>query len=442
VRTNSTKYVSDKELKATITISLDATVALWDVEVMTRRGKKGIGIEMFQVKEKTPPGQVTFDKYVAIELGTLGRKKGSSRASRVSDPFPDGMRLVIGRSRADPRSDEMPVIWEVTVTEDDTTWTGPTQMPLPPPNFFSGQASKMSDDTQFITGWAFKTEYLDEQPLYNPVRWQYQPGSGFTETVIFEPFEHDIDPDVAFVAAVGRAVNIHGDVVGNSTTDHYVFWDVDGDGENEFEAPRIATLWDGLTGGTTPLLSPLRGQSIAWDINNQRYVVGDGRETPFPSPPQPSEELETHATLWFPDGTPCDLGEPGVQSRSFNLTDLSSTGTILVSGILDGRGAVWEVQPNEDLHTCSVAQVWTMDVEGKAAEIRFLENGWETAGRGQVITSGHDSPIAWRWDLTGLTAIPLAVEGQSFGVNSHGDIVGYVPVTDLERAMLWLPKSD
>jgi hypothetical protein len=433
VRTNSTKYVSDKELKANITISLDATVAKWDVEVMTRRGKKGIGIEAFQVKEKTPPGQVEFDDYVQIDLGTLGRKRGISRAGNVSEPFSGGLMLITGRSQEDGKSREMPVMWEVTVTESDTTVVGPMLMPLPPPNDFSGRGQKMSDDAQFISGTANENESHS-----NPVRWRYQPGSGVTETVIFEPFEHDTDPDVAFASARGHSVNIHGDVAGYSKTWQTVIWDIDGDGEPEFEATTIATSWDGTTGDATPLLSPLRGRSIAWDINNQGYVIGRGYE---PSQSH-NEELDSHAVLWFPDGTPCDLGEPGVMSGAYNLTDLSGAGTILVSGASDHRGAVWEVEPNEALHTCPFVQRWTMDVEGKAAEIMVLESGWETAGKSQVITPGHDSPIVWRKDATGLTLTPLAGTGDSFGRNGLGDIVGYTPVNGLEHAILWLPKNE
>jgi hypothetical protein len=50
VRTNSTRYVSQRELVANITISSDATVASWDVVVTTTKGKTGIGTELFAVK--------------------------------------------------------------------------------------------------------------------------------------------------------------------------------------------------------------------------------------------------------------------------------------------------------------------------------------------------------------------------------------------------------
>ena len=59
VKTNSTRYVSAKELVANITIAADASLDLYDVVAVTSSGKKGIGIELFTV---TP--QIT-------DLGTL-----------------------------------------------------------------------------------------------------------------------------------------------------------------------------------------------------------------------------------------------------------------------------------------------------------------------------------------------------------------------------------
>jgi hypothetical protein len=57
VRTNSTRFVNKTELVANITIDIDAEVALYDVEVTTSRRRKGIGTELFAVKEKGKPGE-------------------------------------------------------------------------------------------------------------------------------------------------------------------------------------------------------------------------------------------------------------------------------------------------------------------------------------------------------------------------------------------------
>lgn len=49
VKTNSTAFVSDTELVANITIAADAEPDLYDVQVTTSKGKKGVGIEEFEV---------------------------------------------------------------------------------------------------------------------------------------------------------------------------------------------------------------------------------------------------------------------------------------------------------------------------------------------------------------------------------------------------------
>jgi hypothetical protein len=50
---NGTSYVSAGELRADVTVSLDAIVDRYDVEVTSRGGKKGIGIEKFEVTGPT-----------------------------------------------------------------------------------------------------------------------------------------------------------------------------------------------------------------------------------------------------------------------------------------------------------------------------------------------------------------------------------------------------
>jgi hypothetical protein len=52
VRTNSTRYRNSRKLIANVTIAADAEVDLYDVEVTTLRGKRGIGTEMFEVFTK------------------------------------------------------------------------------------------------------------------------------------------------------------------------------------------------------------------------------------------------------------------------------------------------------------------------------------------------------------------------------------------------------
>jgi hypothetical protein len=82
-----------------------------------------------------------------------------------------------------------------------------------------------------------------------------------------------------------------------------------------------------------------------------------------------------------------------------------------------------------------------MDVESLVGGFRVVDGGWETVGRGQIITPGHDHPFAWRLDLTGLTVTPLGEAGRPFGVNDVGRVAGFISVNDLSHAVLWLPRE-
>lgn len=64
VNTNSTTFVSDRELIANVTIAADAEPELYDVQVTTSRGKKGVGIELFEV--------VTTAELLTVGSGVIG----------------------------------------------------------------------------------------------------------------------------------------------------------------------------------------------------------------------------------------------------------------------------------------------------------------------------------------------------------------------------------
>jgi len=52
---HETRFLSGSTLEADLTVASDAEVALYDIEVTTTRGKKGIGTEKFSVKLTGPP---------------------------------------------------------------------------------------------------------------------------------------------------------------------------------------------------------------------------------------------------------------------------------------------------------------------------------------------------------------------------------------------------
>lgn len=90
VRTNATTFVSSRELIANVTIEADARLALYDVEVLARGGKKGIGIEIFEVTNNitTLPslgGTASFASALneaAIIVGSSTDERGEQHAVR------------------------------------------------------------------------------------------------------------------------------------------------------------------------------------------------------------------------------------------------------------------------------------------------------------------------------------------------------------------------
>ena len=65
--TNSTSFTSNRELMANVTVAADAEVTLYDVAVTTSRGKRGVGIESFEV--------------IAYELVVVGALPGAVTAA-------------------------------------------------------------------------------------------------------------------------------------------------------------------------------------------------------------------------------------------------------------------------------------------------------------------------------------------------------------------------
>ncbi len=119
VNVRSTRYISSTQLEATIDIALDATIAFYDVAVVTK-GKKGIGTERFEVSqaiaieseglirdvnangEMTGQGPFFWSPETGLEmLGSSGSGWG------VSD---DGLTVVGGVGGASAAS-TIPVVW-------------------------------------------------------------------------------------------------------------------------------------------------------------------------------------------------------------------------------------------------------------------------------------------------------------------------------------------
>lgn len=205
VRTNSTTFVSSKELRANITIDADAPTDLYDVIVTTSKGKRGIGIERFEVF------------YAATNLGTLG---GWSRAYAVNAngevTGESTLRRQSGRSHvffwsaaggmedlgegeAEDISDGSDIVGERGYGASQATlWTrldpggwSPEYLPVP-----SGQESRtsaISPSGTYISGMLGA-----QSPYENPALW-VRDGTGWSLTILphsgTEVFTTDVNND-------------------------------------------------------------------------------------------------------------------------------------------------------------------------------------------------------------------------------------------------------
>lgn len=95
---HQTTFVDDKTLDAEVTIALDADVALYDVEVMTMRGKKGIGSELFSVKQKGAPSDTPVSATFRDAPGDGVQSDGA-----VPAEYTDAVILAIGNLFVDAR---------------------------------------------------------------------------------------------------------------------------------------------------------------------------------------------------------------------------------------------------------------------------------------------------------------------------------------------------
>ena len=95
VKTNSIEFVSSTELVANITIEADATLDLYDVLVLTAGGKKGIGIELFEVTTEIIDLGAGLNS-TATAINDLGQVVGRGGAGSGAFLWQDGTLTDLG----------------------------------------------------------------------------------------------------------------------------------------------------------------------------------------------------------------------------------------------------------------------------------------------------------------------------------------------------------
>ncbi len=325
VKTNSTRFVNKTTLVASITIAADAAPDLYDVAVTTSRGKRGIGIELFEISYAmtslgTLPGDDSSAAYSISETGEIVGNSETSRPWRSTIfAWSNGAMQEVGTGAAIAASENRRVlsyepasVWE----EVGGVWQETMLPPLPGPLFST--AIGISPDGTMIVGSTGGKGAL----------WREVAGSWMVESL--PGWGYDINDDGMVVDEDGvwtreggtwtfyplaplpggtdvfaSDINDHGDVVGR---------DEDGAGASR------AVLWRKTpTGWAAPeYLGSLGGGSGASAINNLGHVVGS---SDVPGETQDGLKHQ-HAFLWTPTDGMIDLGSRDTDSGARDINDL------------------------------------------------------------------------------------------------------------------------
>jgi probable HAF family extracellular repeat protein len=224
VVTNSTLYVSSKELVANITIAADADTTLYDVIVTTASGKPGIGTELFAVTKGPSPAQI-------FDLGALpGAWPSFANAINAGG-------VIVGYSYTGSN---------YSGVQHAIRWTqsGPTTWTL---TDLSGQITGSTTSAAYgintngvITGWFRTSSGADHAFLLT---------SGGTFT--------DLGVPAGMYSSIATAINAGGAVVGYA-----------------MQAPYSGSRAFYYSSGTIVELPTLSGQSIAHAIADDGTVFG------------------------------------------------------------------------------------------------------------------------------------------------------------------------
>jgi hypothetical protein len=372
IRVNGTQVVSATELRANITVLSDAPVALYDVEVTNRDGKKGIGAERFEVTTAEVVGSTGGDAQV-YAISESGQVAGYAATAFV---FEDGAGLTsLGTGQAwgiDPSGTAVvgrnglarawirqgPGVW---IAEDLPRSTGSV-------GGNAASAVRAGDGSLIVAGWD-QVRVSRKQSLNRPALWR-RVGTGWTGPVLYT---HPGTAASAWDATgagvlVGRATMSNGSMVG-------VVW------ENE----ATWTILDGLplaiNESGTLVVGTRGGAPALWWRN---AATGQWNATGVPLPQLASGSCETS----FANGAD-DVNDAGIvvggscaangkiQATWWRL-DLSATPPAVVSGphALPGLGQIGVGAESSHARAVTKAAPWIVagsaQSEGNTVAVRWL----------------------------------------------------------------------
>jgi hypothetical protein len=339
VRTNSTTYVSATEVVANITISGDADLSYWDVQIMAG-GKNGVGTEAFEVTS-------------AEVLGTAGSVGGMSDAGQVvgttagnayvyDDSF--GMltlgagqgegidplgTMVFGRDGAN---------WPTAWVRQGATTTYVAELLPRLATAIGGNAvtaARDATDALLVGGWQILPARKGTPGQNRPVFWRR--GAGWSAPIA-------MSLPAGSTAGALRGINGRGQAVGRLDAASYgAIW------EDSATVTRLDGLPSGINAAGTLAVGQLGGQPAFW--------------------------YRTAAGAWRTTGTvlPSIAGSCGGDAVSVNDDG------VIVGKSCDGSGKLQ-------------ASLWRLDLSG--ATPALLAGPQRLPGLGVKATTGNETTIA------------------------------------------------
>jgi len=367
VHTNSTQFVSSSELVANVSVSTDADLAFWDVQVALLGGKNGVGSEVHEITAARilGTGTVAGDSYVyamSDQQQVAGYSTGSGSIAFIYDDAFGMLSLGAGQAWGiDPLGG---VVFGRDGNFIATAWTRQVDnsflaQPLPASASSLGGnatgASRADDGTLLVTGWeTIPTGKRSNPEVNRPVLWR------MTGTV-WSPPTYLAMPTGATTSG-GQDVNHLGQVVAtvDGLTNLGAVWDdpavpvrLDGAPSAINESGNLIVgsrksvpvyWWRTPAGAWTTIGVPLptiAGASCtsggARDVNSAGVIVGVSCNT----------SGKNQATEWKLDlssGTPTLIGAPialsGLGVKKTSTSELSSADAVTESAPYVASGTV------------------------------------------------------------------------------------------------------
>lgn len=409
VRTNSTTFMSDTELIANITIDLTAIDDLYDVEVVSSRGRKGIGADLFSVKKKgdTEPEFVI----TTTDLGTLEGSSSASAKSVVSDPDGSNVRVVGG-------SGGSPFFWtanggmvKLTVPEDASAslvassavdinaagqivgyrlidfniglqaifWSSSSAGSIDLPTQARTSRTTAIDNSGQVAGYGNPADPDLVTDQAHAILWTVDAAGIVTARDLRETFQA-----LGFLQSIPEGINDRGQVVG---------WAYDGFRERAF-------LWDN---GVVTLLD----DAVAPDFFSFAYAINNADPVQIVGGAHDQTGSSRRALLWtvLADGTVLteELPLPAGFESSWP-TDLNDVGEVVGSSEpqasgQDGHATLWTFDPNTGARTIVDLGVgWAGGIDNSASLVgltRVVGSTTITVGKGRKKTT-NNSAILWQ----------------------------------------------